>query len=215
MAGTLEIELGGESLERSKVDLVVAGIFADELPLRGGAGRVDWRLCGLVSDQIIAGRIRGERGDALLVPSTGQLRAKRVLIVGLGPRAEFRLREVAECTADAISRTVGLLASSVAMTPLGIESDDFSRCGEALTFGAAIGFAQADARLRLRFIVPANEINRASSEIEACMQADLKTTNRQASMASMACVSFRRPTARVAASDIQLHGHAGTARTRR
>ena len=84
MTGILDLELGDEPLERSKVDLVVAGIFIDELPLRGGAGRVDWRLCGLVSDQILAGRIRGARGEALLIPSTGQLRSNRVMVLGLG-----------------------------------------------------------------------------------------------------------------------------------
>ena len=84
MTGILDLELGSESLEKSAVDLAVVGIFSDEFPLRGGAGRVDWRLCGLVSDQLLAGRIRGSRGEALLIPSMGQLRARRVMVVGLG-----------------------------------------------------------------------------------------------------------------------------------
>ena len=94
MNGMLDFELGAESLERSKVDLVVAGFFVDQQPLRGGAGRVDWRLCGLVSEQILAERIHGKRGEAILIPSSGQMRANHVMLVGLGVRSKYKLTGV-------------------------------------------------------------------------------------------------------------------------
>ena len=62
MSGMLDLELGAEALERSKVDLAVAGFFSDELPLRGGAGRVDWRLCGLASRMLQSGQLDGDVG---------------------------------------------------------------------------------------------------------------------------------------------------------
>ena len=71
-------ELATESFERVRVELGVAGFFENEIPLRGGAGRVDWRLCGLISEQLAAGRLSGRLGEALLIPAERRFRADRV-----------------------------------------------------------------------------------------------------------------------------------------
>jgi hypothetical protein len=184
MSGILDLELGAEALERSKVDLVVAGFFSDELPLRGGAGRVDWRLCGLVSDQILAGRILGSRDEALLVPSAGQLRANRVMVLGLGTRSEYRLQQISASTRQAVSRALALASPSLAMAPLGLAGDEFPRCAEAIISGAIAGFADSATSVRVRLVVPRAEINRAAQAIEASLEAQ-KT----------AMIRFRRPTA--------------------
>ncbi len=174
MSSMLELELGAESLERSKVDLAVAGVFSDQLPLRGGAGRVDWRLCGLVSDQILAGRFSGARGEALLVPTSGQLRANRVMAVGLGARSDYRLAEVTGSVQEAVSRAVALGSPSLGMAPLGLAGDEFPRCAEAIVAGAVAGFADSPHSMRLRVVLPAEEINRAALAIEAALDT-LKT----------------------------------------
>ncbi len=189
MSGTLDLELGAEALERSKVDLVVAGFFSDELPLRGGAGRVDWRLCGLVSHQILAGRILGARGEALLVPSLGQLRANRVMVLGLGIRSEYRLQQISASIQQAVSRALALASPSLAMVPLGLAGDEFPRCAEAIVAGALAGFADSAVSIRLRLVVPGAEINRAVQAIEASLEA-----------LNAATIHFRRPTASAAAS---------------
>ncbi|MCH7599407.1 MAG: hypothetical protein IH881_07760 [Myxococcales bacterium] len=167
MTGILDLELGDEPLERSKVDLVVAGIFIDELPLRGGAGRVDWRLCGLVSDQILAGRIRGARGEALLIPSTGQLRSNRVMVLGLGVRSKYKLELIAKSVQQAVSRATALASPSIAMAPLGIAGDEFPRCAEAIVAGAVAGFEASTASLRLRIVLPPAEVNRGVQAVAA------------------------------------------------
>jgi hypothetical protein len=167
MTGILDLELGSESLEKSAVDLAVAGIFSDEFPLRGGAGRVDWRLCGLVSDQLLAGRIRGSRGEALLIPSMGQLRARRVMVVGLGARSKYKLALVARSVQQAVSRATALHSPSLAMAPLGIAGDEFPRCAEAIVAGAIAGFADSAVNLRLRIVLPPAEMNRGAQAIAA------------------------------------------------
>lgn len=171
MSGILDLELGAETLERSVVDLAVAGIFSDEFPLRGGAGRVDWRLCGLISDQILKGRICGDRGEAVLIPSTGQLRANRVMVLGLGARSRYRLELISESVQQAVSRAAALASPSLAMAPLGIADDDFPRCAEAIVAGAIEGFGDAIASLRLRIVLPAAELNRSAQAIAACLGA--------------------------------------------
>ena len=167
MTGILDLELGSETLEKSAVDLVIAGIFSDEFPLRGGAGRVDWRLCGLVSDQLLAGRIRGSRDEALLIPSTGQLRAHRVMVLGLGARSKYKLALVARSVQQAVSRATALASPSLAMAPLGIAGDEFPRCAEAIVAGAIAGFEDSTASLRLRIVLPPSEMNRGAQAITA------------------------------------------------
>ncbi|MDP6978633.1 MAG: M17 family peptidase N-terminal domain-containing protein [Myxococcota bacterium] len=169
MKGILDLELGGERLERAWVDLAIAGLFADEFPLRGGAGRVDWRLCGLVSQQIASGQLSGARGEVLLIPSWGQLRARRVMILGLGPRSRYRLEQLAECACEAIERAAGLRADSVALAPLGVEGDDFPRCAEAFVTGAREGFRRAAQPMRVRIVLPGDEVNRSAVALEAAL----------------------------------------------
>lgn len=197
MTAMLDFELGSESLERSKVDLVVAGFFCDQQPLRGGAGRVDWRLCGLVSEQILAGRISGAPGDALLVPSSGQLCANNVLLVGLGERGEYRLREVSEAMQGVVSRALRLASPSVALAPLGIADDEFSRCAEAIIAGAVTGFADSAISLRLRVVLPANEVNRGVQSVDAAI-AQIAPEN----------FRFKRPTVSASPRRVNPHGYA-------
>lgn len=169
MSAMLDFELGSEPLERSKVDLAVAGFFSDEHPLRGGAGRVDWRLCGLVSEQILAGRIEGVPGDAILIPSSGQMRANNVLLIGLGARSKYRLREISAAIEDVISRAVGLECPSLAMAPLGLAEDEFPRCAEAIVNGVVAGFGDSATSMRVRVVLPPTEINRAAQSIDAAV----------------------------------------------
>ena len=111
----LELELGTEAVDRAKVDLVVAGFFADELPPRGPAGRVDWRLCGLISRQLAAERLRGDPGDAVLLATFDRLAAPHVLALGLGARAHFGLDDTRSHIQDAVSRAGRLGAESIAL----------------------------------------------------------------------------------------------------
>lgn len=169
MTAVLDLELGSEALERARVDLAVAGFFSDEFPLRGGAGRVDWRLCGLVSAQIEGGHMSGARDEALLIPSSGQLRAQRVMVLGLGVRSEYRQQQVAESICEAVSRAARLAAPSLAMAPLGVAGDDFARCASAIAIGANEGFRDARGSMRLRIVLPPEEVNRASAALESAL----------------------------------------------
>jgi hypothetical protein len=69
-------------------ELLALPFFADERPLRGAAGLVDWRLCGRLSRLLSAGRVSGARGEATLVP-TGRLPFAKLLLYGLGDSERF------------------------------------------------------------------------------------------------------------------------------
>jgi len=115
----MSVELGvavtGERAERVVADLLVAPFFAGERPLRGAAGRVDWRLCGLLSQQMVTGAIRGEPDEAVLVLSSGRLKSPRVLLVGLPARARLGASDLSACTRAGLERAVALRAGRVAL----------------------------------------------------------------------------------------------------
>lgn len=76
-------------LDDSPADLLVLATFSDERPLEGLTGLVDWRLCGAISSWKQSGLASGAYGEQLLYP-TSRLSHPRVLLLGLGPRAEHR-----------------------------------------------------------------------------------------------------------------------------
>ncbi len=167
MSGLLSLEFTTEPLERVTADLAVVACFEDELPLRGGVGKADWRLCGLISEQFAAGRLKGERGEALLVPSGGRLRAQRIMLLGLGRRDAYRMAQVTASTREAILRCLALRVSSLAMMPLGLVSQDFPRCAEATLRGLLDGYSAARSGLVLRLMLAEGDIslsNRAVAE---------------------------------------------------
>ena len=86
MSAEILIELTPQPLERVESEIAVAGFFSDERPLRGGAARVDWRLCGGLSRRIVDGDLAGASGEALLIGCGRALRSPRLLLVGLGDR---------------------------------------------------------------------------------------------------------------------------------
>lgn len=113
MSAALCIELDTAALPRVSADLICVGVFEGEQPPRGEAGRADWRLCGLLSELIAAGRLRGARGEAVLVPSFGRLRAPRVLAVGMGPRSALDARRAREAARDGVEHALDLGAGRV------------------------------------------------------------------------------------------------------
>ncbi len=81
-------------LDRVHAGALVIHLFEGDAPLRGLPALVDWRLCGSLSRLILAGRLTGRSGEAMLVPSSGRLPFERLLLLGLGPRRTLERTEV-------------------------------------------------------------------------------------------------------------------------
>ena len=89
--------------------------FENERPLRGSAGRADWRLCGRLSALIAAGRLSGAQGQAALIPATGGLRAPILVAVGAGARDAFDEEVWCGLARDLVGRGLRLRARSIAL----------------------------------------------------------------------------------------------------
>ncbi|MCS5638448.1 MAG: hypothetical protein NZ990_18185 [Myxococcota bacterium] len=137
MSPRVELGLDSDPLDAIEADVAVAGFFLEDRPLRGGAGRVDWRLCGLVSRMLARDEIAAERGSALLLAGTGAFRAPRILLLGLGSRADFALTVAQDQMREAMGRCIDLGVRRIALAPLGVPSDDLARHAPALVGGVA------------------------------------------------------------------------------
>lgn len=134
----LRVRAAEDALHRVRVDLLAVGFCEDERPLRGAAGRVDWRLCGALSRLIRADRVRGFRGDAVLMPAGGGLAAARVLALGLGPVARCDEAARREAVVEVLARTAALRLRSLALPfPFAGETDTEEHELDALLEDAA------------------------------------------------------------------------------
>jgi len=172
MSAQLEVIPTEEPVERIEADLVAVGWHEDERPLRGGAGRIDWRLCGLVSSLVHERRVRGRPGEALLVPGGGRLGAPRALLVGMGPRAEADARQRARTVAGILRRALALRAEVVALEPPGPPSAELALHAEPVLEGALEALRGSDVRLALRIPVPEGE-SAAAARLLASASRDL------------------------------------------
>lgn len=95
-------------LDSLRCETLAVPFFSDERPLQGVAGLVDWRLCGLLSRWIAAGRIDGAPDEVVLVPSGHRLPMHTVWFFGLGAEADFdeaRLRQRLAAMLEAMGST--------------------------------------------------------------------------------------------------------------
>lgn len=158
MTAAIELDLTPLPLERTDGEIAVVGFFADERPLRGGAARADWRLCGGLSRRIESGDLSGKSGEALLIGCGPALLAPRLLLLGLGERQGFDQLRVSDETHQALDRCLKLGCTRVALSPLGIATDDIPRHAGALVAGVHAAWQSANRPMTLHFCVPGREI---------------------------------------------------------
>jgi len=149
LTATLVVGLDERPIERVPADLAVVGISSDDRPLRGGASRADWRLCGELWQLVRSRKLSGSLGQAALASSAGPLRSPLLLVLGLGHRAELGVAAWRALGADLVRRALDLHAERAA---LGLASDAAQLGPEgtrALFGGALAGAAERGAGLAL------------------------------------------------------------------
>ena len=170
--GELAIAVETAPIEKVPVELAVVTFFENDRPLRGEAGRVDWRLCGMLSDLLARGALRGASGEAALIPTFGHLRAPRVLVLGLGSATGFGALEVKAMARAAVRRSVGLRIRSVALALPGHWTGllPVGPCAAAVLRGTVAGLDETGVGLRMRLVVPEGSAARALGGLETAVR---------------------------------------------
>jgi hypothetical protein len=104
------------ALDGVGAEVLVLAHFAEERPLLGVSGLVDFRLAGQLSRLLLRGRTRGLPSERVLVPVRPRLAQERVLLVGLGARAGFDGGRAASALRSIFAALDGLTARSVVLS---------------------------------------------------------------------------------------------------
>jgi hypothetical protein len=120
---------------------VVVGFHENVRPLKGGAGALDWILCGALSRLVFDRRITGAAGEVALLTNAGKISADKIFMVGLGRSdapGEERLRKAARAAAASLVRA-GVSLAAAELFPLGNGPNDaeIAAVREGLETGAA------------------------------------------------------------------------------
>jgi len=168
VSSTLSIEIDAGPIERARADVAVVGFFESDRPLRGGAGRADWRLCGQISRLILSGRLAGSAGEAVLTPTRGGLAAAALLGLGIGVRNRFDAEACEELGWQCVDRTRRLGAKTVALSLPDSQAGDLELGEriEALVAGAVRALTEASVELRLRLVPALSEVAAAQKLVK-------------------------------------------------
>lgn len=98
----MEIRLQQGEILDQKGDLLVVHVFKGFVQLNGAAALANKALGGKLLEMLNAMHFEGSFGEWFLVPTLGQLKAKRVAVIGLGEKKDF--------TVDAVRRIGALIA---------------------------------------------------------------------------------------------------------
>ncbi len=165
----LDARIDETPLERAAVEVAVAHLFETDRPLRGAAGRADWRLCGQLSALVAAGHLTGRRRDALLVPTRGRLQAPRLLLLGLGRPEQFGPEALRAAGEEAVERLLALRVRSAALALPGawVGALPVRAAIESFTRGGLEALGRVGGRLRLELLVPEGGGVRAARGLDA------------------------------------------------
>jgi hypothetical protein len=137
-------------LEKAVADVAVVAFFEEDRPLRGGAGRADWRLCGAVSRWLETGLLHGGVGEAALVGTGSAFACPRLLFLGLGPAVHLDRAGLLRVAGDALARAAGLGFPRVAVSlplcgrPAELPLDASAAAFVEASFAARPSLAQLD-----------------------------------------------------------------------
>jgi len=162
----LSIAVEAGTIERSGADVVGVPLFEDERPLRGSAGRADWRLCGKLSALVVEGEIAGAPGEAALLATFGGLRTPLLLVLGAGSREAYDARAYQAVAREATRRALALRVDSLALSFVsaagGAAAQELRAAGLISAAAASMSEVEDGRELQLRLLVAREEATRAA-----------------------------------------------------
>jgi leucyl aminopeptidase len=131
-------------------DALIVNLFEGVKKPGGATAAVDQALEGLISQAIVQGEFEGKVGTHLLLHTQGKLKAKRVLVVGLGKEAQFGRDVVRSATGEGLRllRRHACRRVATILHGTGAGGLDVSEAAQAITEGALLGLYTFDRHKR-------------------------------------------------------------------
>jgi leucyl aminopeptidase len=140
----MKIHLQLQSITNVEADVLVVNLFEGVTKPGGATGAVDEALGGQITALIESGDLTGKFKETRLLYTFGKLKAKRVLITGLGEAEEFsynRARSVAAIAAKA-AREHNAATMATIVHGAGIGGFDVAKAAQVLAEGTLLGLYQ-------------------------------------------------------------------------
>jgi leucyl aminopeptidase len=134
----MKVAVVGQPFVEVAADALVTGLHADDRERSGLFAALDGRVGGQMTAVVEAERFQAKAGGVTHVHVGPGLGARRVVIVGLGPRKDATLEVVRRAAAAGVRRARDLGARTVAMDVLG-EGRPAGERAQALVEGAMLG----------------------------------------------------------------------------
>ena len=115
----MNVSVVGQAVGAVSADAVVVGVYAEEKKLREPAARVNEATGGALADVLQAEKFLGKVGHVTHLHTNGKLPSRRVVVVGLGRRADTTAEVLRRAAAAGLRRARDLGARSVAIEVLG------------------------------------------------------------------------------------------------
>ncbi len=96
----MEFSIKGGELSKVKTDCIIVGVF-DDKKLGPAAKSLDQAAKGALAAAVASGDITGKPGSTLMLHNVAGVTAKRVLLMGLGPAADYGKAAFAKAIASA------------------------------------------------------------------------------------------------------------------
>jgi leucyl aminopeptidase len=134
----VNVTVTGGPLASMATDAVIVGVYADDKKLRDPAARVDAAAGRALSQVLEAEKFQGKVGSVTHLHGNGRLPARRVVVVGLGKRAETTAETLRRAAAVGVRRARDLGARAAAIEVLGDRLPARVRA-QAVVEGAILG----------------------------------------------------------------------------
>lgn len=95
-------------VEERESDMLTVGIFENEEKLDGLVKDIDVAMDGAITSLVKSGDFKGRLNQTLLLYTYGKLKARRLLLVGLGKKEEFGFEAVRSAAGKAVKEVRGL-----------------------------------------------------------------------------------------------------------
>ena len=120
---------------------LVVNLFQGVTSPGGGTGAIDRALEGAISALIADGEITGKTGEMTLLHTMGRIPARRVLVAGLGPPAQFDTAAVRRVSGDVARflRGKGVPEFATIAHGAGIGGLDAAQSAQAIAEGSILG----------------------------------------------------------------------------
>lgn len=133
-------------ISRCETDLLAIGMFSDVKGLDKLTAELNNKLGGAIERLIKLGDFKGKEGTNTIVYGNDSIKAKRVLLIGLGDKKKSTLDTLRKAAANAANKAVAIKAETLNLTLHRAFGGrfDFATMGRAIAEGAYLGSYRYD-----------------------------------------------------------------------